>query len=136
MKKQCLQLANDFRIYNIKCCLDAPAMLKCLIDKILRGLLWDLCMCYLGDSIVYGDSFFKALANLVFVFQCIRTSGLRLKPSKCELFMQELLYLGFLINAEGVRSAPSLTFVHFLDFAIIIVNLFAIMRLSPHRWWN
>ena len=82
---------------------NVPAV-RTFMDKFLGGLLWDRCMCYLDDIIVYDNSFFKTLANLELVFQRVLSSGLRLKPSKCE---QELLYLGFLINADGVRSDPA-----------------------------
>ena len=50
---------------------------------VLGGLLWDRCMCYLDDIIVYGDSLSKTLANLEMVFKRVCASGFRHKHSKC-----------------------------------------------------
>ena len=59
--------------------------LSSLINKLLGCYLWDGCMCYIDDIIVYGNTFHKMLANLELVLQCIRDHGLRLKQPKCEL---------------------------------------------------
>ena len=63
-------------------------------------------MCYLDDIIVFGTSFDTALENLKVVFDRIRKHGLRLQPKKCDLFKKEVLYLGFYVNAQGVRPDP------------------------------
>ena len=132
-------MGRSIRIYMLL------TRLRHLMDNVLRGLLWDHCMCYLDDIIVYGDSFFKTLANLEMVFQHVRASGLRLKPSKYKLFKQELLYLGFLINADGFRLDPakieverdwptpyviSATYMLSSVFATIIGNSYVTMRQS------
>ena len=46
------------------------------------------------------------MQNLQLVFQRIRDAGIKLKPKKCELFTQEILYLGFRVNGEGVKPDP------------------------------
>ena len=86
---------------------NAPATFERLMDKILHGYLWERCMCYLDDIIIYGRTFPQALENLRAVFERIRTSGLKLQPKKCELFRKELLYLGFVVNGDGVKPDPS-----------------------------
>ena len=86
---------------------NAPATFERLMDKILHGYLWERCMCYLDDIIIYGCTFSQALENLRAVFERIRTSGLKLQPRKCELFRKELLYLRFIVNGKGVK--PDLT---------------------------
>ena len=40
------------------------------------------------------------------VFQCLRRSGLCLKPSKCAFFQKEVRYLGHIISREGVATDP------------------------------
>ena len=86
---------------------NAPATFERLMDKILRGMVWDRCMCYLDDIIVYGGNFRQTLENLEKVFGKLRNSGLKLKPTKCNLFKEELLYLGFIVSGEGVSSDPA-----------------------------
>ena len=53
---------------------------------------------------MYGRTFLDHLENLEMVFNKLRKNGLRLKPSNCSLFKGELLYLGFIVNGEGVRA--------------------------------
>ena len=86
---------------------NAPATFERLMDKILHGYLWERCMCYLDDIIIYGHTFPQALENLRAVFERIRASGLKLQPKKCELFRTELLYLGFVVNGDGVKPDPT-----------------------------
>ena len=85
---------------------NAPATFERLIETVLRGYLWERCMCYLDDIVVYGHTFDAALQNLHLVFDRIRGAGLKLQPSKCQLFKRELLYLGFIVNGEGTRPDP------------------------------
>ena len=85
---------------------NAPATFERLMDTVLRGYLWERCMCYLDDIVVYGHTFETALQNLQLVFERLRQAGLRLKPSKCQLFKRELLYLGFIVNGQGTRPDP------------------------------
>ena len=40
------------------------------------------------------------------MLQRVRDAGLKLKHKKCELFTQEMLYLGFRVNGEGVKPDP------------------------------
>ena len=85
---------------------NAPATFERLMERVLNGLLWDRCMCYLDDIIVYGTTFQMALENLKTVFDRVRKHGLRLQPKKCDLFKKEVLYLGFFVNEQGVRPDP------------------------------
>ena len=48
----------EFTVMPFGLC-NAPATFERLMDKVLGGLLWDRCMCYLDDIIVFEDSFFK-----------------------------------------------------------------------------
>ena len=36
---------------------NTPATFEHLMERVLNGLLWDRCMCYLDDIIVYGTTF-------------------------------------------------------------------------------
>lgn len=46
------------------------------------------------------------LENLEVVFRRFRGYGLNLKPKKCELFKQEVKFLGRAIRPEGMRIDP------------------------------
>ena len=95
----------QFKVMPFGLC-NAPATFERLMDKVLRGLVWKRCMCYLDDIIVFGKSFQETLENLELVFRKVRSAGLKLKPSKCSLFKDRLLYLGFIVDGAGVSSDP------------------------------
>ena len=40
------------------------------------------------------------------MFEKLKQVGLKLKPSKCELFRQELIYLGQVISKNGIQIDP------------------------------
>ena len=62
-------------------------------------------VCYLDDVLVTGDTDQEHLSTLELVLQHIEQSGLRLK-SKCQFMKVSVQYLGFLIDAEGLHTAP------------------------------
>ena len=79
---------------------DAPATFQRLVDNMLAGIQYDYAMAYIDDIIVKGEDVGSSLTHLREVFRRIRTAGLKLKPSKCELFRREITYLGHIISAE------------------------------------
>ena len=85
---------------------DAPATFQRLVDKMLTSVQYDFVMAYLDDIIVKGDDVESSLRNLREVFDRIRSAGLKLKPSKCELFREEIAYLGHIINQHGLKTDP------------------------------
>ena len=79
------------------------------MDVVLAGLQWSECLVYLDDVIVLGRTFDEHLCNLQLVFQRLRESGLKLKPSKCFFFQHQVQYLGHLISREGIATDPAKT---------------------------
>ncbi len=61
---------------------NALATFKRLMELVLSGLNWKICLIYLDDVIVYGVNFYDALDRLKTVWQRIREANLKLKPSK------------------------------------------------------
>ena len=96
----------QFKVMPFGLC-NAPATFERLMEMVLKGFLWKRCMVYIDDVVVYGRSFEETLTNLQMVLHRIRGAGLKLKPSKCELFAQEILYLGFMVTGTGVRPDPA-----------------------------
>ena len=64
----------------------APATFQRLMEQVLRGLHWKTLLLYLDDVIVISPTFESHLDRLAEVFERLRKAGLKLKPSKCELF--------------------------------------------------
>ena len=98
----------QFRVMPFGLC-NAPASFQRLMDLVLTGLQWSQCLVYLDDIVVLGRSFEEHIQNLGQVFQRLRESGLRLKPSKCSFFKSEVQYLGHIISCDGVATDPEKT---------------------------
>jgi hypothetical protein len=70
------------------------------MQLVLRGLTWTQVLVYLDDIIVLGKSFENGLRNLRNVLYRFREFNLKLKPKKCELFKDEVEFLGKLVSAH------------------------------------
>ena len=67
---------------------NAPASFKRLMETVLSGLQWDICLIYLDDIIVIAKSFEEMLQNLEKVFLRLSSAGLKLKAKKCHIFAE------------------------------------------------
>ena len=88
---------------------NAPATFERLMELVLRGLQWEQCLIFLDDVIVFGKDFDETLSNLHTVFDRLRTANLKLKAKKCELFQQEIKFLGHVVTPKGVKCDPEKT---------------------------
>ena len=85
---------------------NAPSTYQRLMAGVLRGLIGRICLAYLDDVIVFSKKRANHIADLSAVLDRIRAAGLKLKPSKCALFREQVLYLGHVISAAGVSPDP------------------------------
>ena len=88
---------------------NAPATFQKLMADVLRGLSQEVCMDYIDDILVVGKSADEHLVNLRIVLQRLREAGLKLKPSKCNLFKTKVKYLGFVVSMAGIEVDPDKT---------------------------
>ena len=79
-----------------------PSTFQRLMEQVLRGLQWQTALVYLDDVVVFGRSFTETKERLQVVFNRFRDAGLKLKPSKCQFFQSEVLYLGHIIGRDGI----------------------------------
>ncbi|MCG8620490.1 MAG: RNA-directed DNA polymerase, partial [Proteobacteria bacterium] len=86
---------------------NAPATFQRLMEDCLGDLNLNWCIVYLDDVIVYSQTPEEHLERLEAVFKKLSSHGLKLKPSKCTFFKEEITYLGHLITADGVATDPS-----------------------------
>ena len=59
------------------------------METVLAGLNWQICLIYIDDIIVHGESFEAMLTNLDSVLCKLQDAGLKLKPRKCQLFKKK-----------------------------------------------
>ena len=85
---------------------NAPATFQRLMEDCLGDLNLNWCIVYLDDVIVYSQTPEEHLERLEAVFKKLSAYGLKLKPSKCTFFQEEITYLGHLITADGIATDP------------------------------
>ena len=88
---------------------NAPATFQRLMECVLAGLTDEQCLIYIDDIIIFSQTFENHLQRLTNVFQRLRNSHLKLKPSKCQFAQAEVDYLGHIVSAQGVRTDPRKT---------------------------
>ena len=95
----------QFKVMPFGLC-NAPATFERLMESVLAGLHWNICLIYLDDIIVISKTFEEMIKNLETVFKRFEDVDLKLKPRKCHLFRKEVEFLGHIINESGVGTDP------------------------------
>ena len=80
----------------------APPTFQRLMQNCLGELNLTYCLIYLDDMIVFSDMPDEHLRRMHVVFDCLHEHGLKLKPSKCEVFKSEINYLAHHVSRKGV----------------------------------
>ena len=76
------------------------------MQSCLGNLHLHYCIIYLDDVIVFSKTLEEHLFRLRAVFDKLNQGGLKLKPPKCELYRQELIYLGHVVSTNGIQTDP------------------------------
>ncbi len=112
-------------------------MFERLMELVLSGLNWKICLIYLDDVIVYGENLYDALDRLKTVWQCIREANLKLKPSKCCFMRNRVLFLGHYVSREGVKVDPMKTAaVQDWPTPHTVKDVWAFLGLVSYYWRN
>jgi len=84
----------------------ASSVFQRLMDFVLCGLSYITRLVYLDDIIIFCKSFEEQLARLRKVFSRIRSTNLKLKPTKCSLFCCSVSFLGDIVSEQGISMQP------------------------------
>lgn len=95
----------QFKVMPFGLC-NAPATFERLMETVLRNLRWDICLVYLDDIIVVGNTIRDMIQNLTLVFDRLLAASLKLKARKCTLFAKEVEYLGHIVSERGIATSP------------------------------
>ena len=82
----------------------APATFQRLMETCLGDFNLHWGIIYLDDIVIFSKDLASYLKRLEAVFQKLDKAGLKLKPSKCELFRRQLAYLGHVVSVIGVAT--------------------------------
>ena len=85
---------------------NAPAVFQRLMDLVMAGLTWEICLFFLDDIIVMSKTFEQHLERLNLVLDRLRKANLKIKPSKCHFFQERVKFLGSLVSSSGIEPDP------------------------------
>ena len=84
---------------------NTPMTFQRLMQNCLGELNLTYCLIYLDNVIVYSKTQEEHLQRMHVIFDCLREHGLKLKPTKCDLFRTELIYLAHHVSKDGVKPS-------------------------------
>ena len=85
---------------------NAGSTFQRLMDIVMKGANFEICLVYLDDIIVYSEDADDHLRRLEIVFSRLRAAHLKLKPSKCKILQKSVTFLGHVVSDEGLATDP------------------------------
>ena len=85
---------------------NAPSQFARIMELVMSGLTYDVCLVYLDDILIFSKTFVEHLERLATVFNRLDRYGLKLKPSKCSLFQRKVSFLGHAVSRHGIECDP------------------------------
>ena len=85
---------------------NAPAFFMNLMNSVFMDYLDKFVVVFIDDILIYSQSEEEHADHLRMVLQRLREHQLYAKLSKCEFWISEFLFLGHIINKEGLAVDP------------------------------
>lgn len=88
---------------------NAPSVFQRTMNKILSEAKIKYALVYMDDILIPAQTFEQGMSRLNEVLALLQKGGLTLKLSKCSFFMDNIDFLGFQINADGIKPGERKT---------------------------
>jgi hypothetical protein len=75
------------------------------MSVLLGGLIYICCEVYMDDIITYGSTQEELLLNLKKVIDRLNGAGVTANPEKCRFGFEEIEYVGYIINKDGLNMS-------------------------------
>ena len=89
--------------FGLQC---APSYMVNLMNEVMQGLQWSICVCYMDDTLVWAQNFEEMMERLELVLERFIGANLSLKAKKCVLFATTVDFLGFRLSSQGISVSP------------------------------
>ncbi|POM59836.1 putative Transposase [Phytophthora palmivora] len=89
--------------------MNAPSTFQRMMNNVLRGLIWTMCLVYLDDIVIFTRGRIERhVVQVATVLERLARAGLTLKLKKCTFAAESMEYLGHVLSADGVRPVDRL----------------------------
>jgi hypothetical protein len=85
---------------------NAPATFQRLMEYVLRGLDWRVCLVFIDDIIIPAKTEDELLDRLRQVMDRLRAAGLKVKAKKCCFGMRQVNFVGHIVGNGGILPDP------------------------------
>ncbi|KAJ9556412.1 hypothetical protein OSB04_011026 [Centaurea solstitialis] len=92
---------------------NAPAVFMDLMNQVCRPLLDRSVIVFIADILIYSNTNEDHVEHLREVLEILCREQRYAKFSKCDFWLQEVQFLGHLVNREGIKVDPAVTTVSF-----------------------
>ncbi|GJR97607.1 putative nucleotidyltransferase, ribonuclease H [Tanacetum coccineum] len=86
---------------------NAPTVFKDLMNRVCRPYLNKFVIVFIEDILIYSMSKEEHEAHLKLILELLEKEKLFEKFSKCKFWLQEVRFLGHVVNNEGIHVDPS-----------------------------
>ena len=77
-----------------------------LMNRVFRPFLGRFVIVFIDDILVYSRSEEELAMHLRYVLQTLREHQLYAKFSKCEFWLNNVVFLGHVVSRDGIRVDP------------------------------
>jgi hypothetical protein len=77
------------------------------IHQALGGILDEFCVAFMDDILIFSPDRDSHTRHIRQVLERLRAAQLYYKPSKCSFYEDEVTFLGYIINREGIAIDPA-----------------------------
>ena len=86
---------------------NAPAAFQSVVNRLFAKHMYKFVMVYLDDILIFSKNETEYAVHLRAVLDILRSAQLTVALWKCKFFQSEVMFLGHIVSAEGVKMDPA-----------------------------
>ncbi|KAJ0523189.1 putative nucleotidyltransferase, Ribonuclease H [Helianthus annuus] len=86
---------------------NTPAVFMDLMNRVCKPFLDRFVIVFIDDILIYSKSKAEHAQHLRLVLELLRGNRLYAKFSKCEFWLEEVQFLGHIVNSQGIHVDPA-----------------------------